>query len=182
MFYLVEDYEQNLAYDSYFYATLFDPETKEIFTQEYGSTAYAGGAHTIEKNGTIKRFVEGKGWVEVEYRECTPDVRELYDRVRTINMKLKYRKEMIEIAKDLNLTTYHEARKLTQAFPGWDRYEWNNRNYFEFKAVAQLLRTRVFRSSFRQSLRDQVLVWLGESVNRFEKPLSPRQLAMITRR
>ena len=39
MFYLVEDYEQNPAYDSYFYATLFDPETKEIFTQEYGSTA-----------------------------------------------------------------------------------------------------------------------------------------------
>ena len=119
---------------------------------------------------------------EVEYRECTPDVRELYDRVRTINVKLKHRKEMIEIAKDLNLTTYHEAEKLTQAFPGWDRYEWNNRNYFEFKAVAQLLRTRVFRSSFRQSLRDQVLVWLDESVNRFERPLSPRQLAMITRR
>ena len=113
---------------------------------------------------------------------CTPDVRELYDRVRTINVKLKHRKEMIEIAKDLNLTTYHEAEKLTQAFPGWDRYEWNNRNYFEFKAVAQLLRTRVFRSSFRQSLRDQVLVWLDESVSRFEKPLSPRQLAMITRR
>ena len=87
MFYLVEHYEQNLAYDSYFYATLFDPETKEIFTQEYGSTAYAGGTHTIEKNGTIKHFVEGKGWVEVEYRECTPDVRELYDRVRIINVK-----------------------------------------------------------------------------------------------
>jgi hypothetical protein len=48
-------------------------------------------------------------------------------------------------------------------------------------AAAKLLRTRNFRSSFRASLRDQIVAWLetSEGLRRFDSPLSQRQWEIL---
>ena len=183
MFYAVYDREENGYHDSYFHAGFFNPETKEFFEQEYGSTAFPTAArHLKDLNGKLTRFVKGVRQ-EIEFvTETPPSIIALYRRVARIRQHLEYRKEMQEIAKELHLDTYHEAIKLTNAFPNWRIYKWQNLDYFEFKAVFDLLKTKNFRSNFRKSLADQVRNWLKESEPRFHKPLSQKQLSFIVRR
>ena len=88
---------------------------------------------------------------------------------------------MQEIAKDLELSNYHEAVRLTRAFPAWKYYKWTNADYFEFKAVYQLLKTKSFRSSFRESLAKQIREWVKDSAPKYTKPLSPKQMSFIVK-
>lgn len=72
MFYAVYDREENGYHDSYFHAGFFNPETKEFFEQEYGSTAFPAAAHHLEDlNGKLTRFVKGVRQ-EIEFVTETP--------------------------------------------------------------------------------------------------------------
>lgn len=183
MFYVVYDREENGYHDSYFYAGFFNPETKEFFEKEYGSTAFPTvPRHVEELNGKIDRWVNGKR-EEIEFTQNTPqEVLELYYRVAKLRQRLKHRKQMQKLAKDMQLGTYHEAARLTKAFPMWEVYNYKNLDWFEFDAIYKLLKTKNFRSSFRKSLADQVRVWVKEETPKYAKPLSPRQLSTIVRR
>jgi len=49
----------------------------------------------------------------------------------------------------------------------------------DFENIVKLLKTKKFKSEFRQSLRDQVLLWLNNPNAIYNSPLSYRQLAAI---
>lgn len=180
MYYLVSDRHENLAYDSYFYATVFDPETYDYFESEYGSTAWAESPHQVtECGGELSRFLNGQHQT-VKFSLETPQwVLDLYRRIVDVRARLTHRAKMKEIAKELNLGNYHEASRLTNAFVGWETYNYHSKNYFAFKAIYNLLKTKKFRSAFRQSLAEQVRSWVKEVDPKYEKPLSPKQLSYL---
>lgn len=171
MWYLVEDREQNLYHDSYFYATIFNPETLDYFEFEYGSTAYANTptfASDIPEK-TITRHKDGKH-EEVKFTCDTPkEVKDLYRRVIKVHTKLEIRDKMKKLANELSLATYHEAYKLRGAYYKEE----------EFEAVCNLLRVKKFRSNFRKSLSEQVRDWIKDPSPKYEKPLSPKQISYI---
>lgn len=171
MYYLVEDREQNLYHDSYFYATIFNPETFDYFEFEYGSTAYAT-APTFASNipeKTVTRYKDGKK-EKVEFTCDTPqEIKALYRRVAKVHWKLELRQKMKELARELHLDTYHEAWKIRYTY-GKDE---------EFEAVCKLLRVKNFRSNFRKSLAEQIRAWLKDPSPKYEKPLSPKQMSYI---
>lgn len=173
MYYVIRDREQNLPYDNYFYATFFNPETLDYFEELYGTTSFTSSPLRVaDLGGKITHRVNGEPNI-IEFTCDTPhEVRALYDRVVLVRGRLAHRKEMKRMAEDLGLNNYHEASRLLRAFPDWaDR--------FDLRAISRLLKTKKFRSPFRESLAKQVREWVKEKTPKYAKPLSPKQLAYI---
>lgn len=158
--YLMEDFERNYAWDSYFYAVIFDGKNK-IEEVEYGSTAFADSpTHATE------------------YLEPTPEIYNRYQRVVRVREILKRRKEAQEYAKEMGLNSYHEAIRLMKAFPNRNMMYSDDWHYF--KAIYNLLKVKRFRSEFRKNLSNQVREWCSQTDPKFCRPLSPKQMSYLT--
>ena len=158
--YLMADIERNYAWDSYFYAVLFDGKNT-IEEVEYGSTAYYGSPTRAEG-----------------YLEPTPEIRNRYYRILQVRSRLNARKEYKEYASEMGLNSYHEARRLLHAFP--DRETMYSDDWYKFNAIYNLLNVKRFRSEFRKNLSNQVREWCAQSEAKYFRPLSPKQLSYLT--
>lgn len=151
--YVVNYYEKNFAYDSYFYAVVYNTETREVRDIEYGATAYASNSRDLPS-------------------DAPKDIMAEYRRVIQARQNWERRAYFIGIAKECHLDNYHEAKKLCSGCRGK-----------RLDAVKALLKVKTFKSAFRKSLAEQVRAWIKtpDELLRFPTPLSERQFAMITR-
>lgn len=158
--YLMADIERNYSWDSYFYAVLFDGKNT-IEEVEYGSTAFYGSPTRAEG-----------------YLEPTPEIRNRYYRILRVRSILDSRKEAKEYAKEMGLNSYHEARRLMNAFPARDKMY--SDDWYDFKAIYNLLKVKRFRSEFRKNLSYQIREWCSQSNPQYNRPLSLKQMSQLT--
>lgn len=136
---------------------------------------------TVWEDGAPREllFATTRGWSYPCYAshvDATPEVQAAYaawkledDRRRSILYRWRKRKQEIELAADLGVSRAH-VRRLLAAFGG----ETN-----DFLAIARLLKTKKFKSTFRQSLRDQVVTWMNDPNPKYARPLSANQLGCL---
>ena len=148
------EYEQNYPDDSYWYIEAF--HDGKVVRELVGTTA-AGSVGV--SNYTIDITEENKKALERYYH------REEVKRLWGIRAKLK--------AEAVNAKcSYHELKKLYYSL-SWKEYD----------ACLTLLNTKKFRSSFRESLANQIRAWMAQDREEqtWPKPLSPKQFGYIIR-
>ena len=152
----LREWERNMYDDSDFYMEVWNPEK--------------GIPEAI-------MFATTRGWSYPcygSYVDATDEVKEAYsawkaenDRRKRVMNKLNARRELRHKAASWGVSV-KEVKKLTYAVPrdtleGFDR----------------LLRTKAFRSKFRESLAKQVRAWITEETPKFPRPLSPKQMSYL---
>lgn len=148
--YVVYRYEENYPDDSYFYAVVFNTETKESHEVLEWSTAFAGVNTDIPE-------------------DATQEIREMWERHQRAVAAVKFRRMYKALAEDMHLPHYTYARKLH-----------NNLSVTLFSLVYDLLKVKKYRSAFRAKLAQQVRDCCVEAENKYSTPLSSKQFACIT--
>lgn len=149
-FYKVGEFEHNYHDDSYVYAILFNPVTKEESKDLVWTTAFGCDSNS-------------------DQYEVNEDVNELYERVSKLRRRLTSRAFLMQEAKGTGFTR-HQIKYLHELSSD------------ERVACLKLLKTKKFRSAFRQSMCEQVRNWLKDKDNGFatyDKPLSNKQFGYI---
>jgi len=146
-------------------------------------------------------FATTRGWTYpclASRPDATDDVLAEYrawkvadERRQRVLARLRARRLDRELAQEMDLPTYHHARRLRLAYgqhravhafeikAAPSRYRLGDAVSETFRAVARLLATKRFRSSFRASLAEQVRRWLLEPAQAYQQPLSPKQLQAV---
>lgn len=148
--YVVYRYEENYPNDSYFYAVVFDTETKKSREVLEWSTAFGGVNPDLPE-------------------DATPEIREVWARHQRAVAAVKFRRMYKALAEDMHLSHYTYARKLHTSLSA---------NLFSL--IYDLLKVKNYRSAFRAKLAQQVREWCIETENKYSTPLSPKQIACIT--
>ena len=148
--YVVYRYEENYPNDSYFYAVVFDTETKKSRKVLEWSTAFADVNTDIPEN-------------------ATPEIREMWKRHERAVLLVKCRRMYKALAEDMHLPHYIYARKLHTSL-----------SVTHFSIIYDLLKVKNYRSAFRAKLAQQVREWCVEAENKYSTPLSLKQIACIT--
>jgi hypothetical protein len=91
--------------------------------------------------------------------------------------------QVADTAKPAHLRAYN-ARQSSQWSDVWlydthVGYCLEDREINGYDGVVRLLKTKKFRSNFRQSMAMQVRAWLADTAPRYNTPLSPKQLRFI---
>ena len=148
--YVVYRYEENFPNDSYFYAVVFDTETKKSRKVLEWSTAFASVNTDLPEN-------------------ATQEIREMWERHQRAVAAVKFRRMYKALAEDMHLPHYTYARKLHTSV-----------DIRTFSLIYDLLKVKNYRSAFRAKLAQQVREWCVEAENKYSTPLSPKQIACIT--
>lgn len=119
-------------------------------------------------------FATTRGWSYPCYAsrvDATPEVIAAYEaynaerqRQQSIRRRWAWRQEQVQTAICCGISR-HELRRV--------RFSMNQE---EFKAVCVLLKTRKFRSKFRESLAAQVRAWIADPKPKYDSPLTRKQL------
>lgn len=150
--------EHNYYDDSDFYAIVWDEEEQTFKSVEYATTrcyCYHIGAN-IDASEDLK--FAWHLW------------RKHADRVQSVKERWKRRIELIGLAKECRVENYLQLKDLARAYDSE-----------KFKSCIKLLKTKKFRSSFRESLCTQLRNWLETPFEAREhsRPFSPRQADFI---
>lgn len=151
----IKERERNTYHDSDFYMTVWDEESqsaKEIM------------------------FATTRGWTYPALAskvDATPEVLEKYaewQRKERIRNRWAQRQRDIERSRKIGVDSYLKYRRLAQCYDFDTLYE-----------IEKLLKTKKFRSSFRESLYDQIHAWLNtpRKNRKYSSPLSPKQLSYL---
>lgn len=158
---VVGEFERNGYDDSDFFAIVFNPELNIESAIPYASTRYSSlGCHaTIDASDEVKA-----AWMAFR--------KEREERVRAERLE-SIRKETEEQKAKMLAAGVSElaADRFAERSSRWSK------DYRE--ACLVLLKTKNFRSSFRKSLRDQIVGWLEDSSPTYQTPLSDRQIARV---
>lgn len=155
-------------------ASMYIGETFDIYTQStyHDDYDYALSFHDGKVIETLISTTAGGTGLEKCEIDITEENKKLLDRYyyrKAVESKWFKRHLLIKDARAMQIT-YHEAKKLNEVL-----------NTDQYTAVYMLLKTKRFRSVFRQSLANQVREWLKDDYPRFEKPLSEKQFGYIVR-
>ena len=148
--YVVHRYEENYPDDSYFYAVVFNTETKKSHEVLEWSTAFGGVNPDLPE-------------------DATAEIREMWKRHQRAVFLVKCRRMYKALAEDMHLPHYTYARKLH-----------NSLSVNLFSLIYDLLKVKNYRSAFRAKLAQQVREWCVEAENKYSTPLSSKQIACIT--
>lgn len=154
MFYMVENTIEHAEHDDYAHIVVFNPETYEIKEE-----------HTWVPLGLQKFDCSN-------YPVASSEIVNKYKKFITLQEKLQKRKDMIELKNYLFLDSYHEAGRLQNSFE-------NYYNDSEAYIIKKLLRTKKFRSHFRESLAKQIRSWCRDKNPKYKTPLSYNQICWL---
>jgi hypothetical protein len=158
---VIRQYERNGYHDSDFYLVVYSAHTGTLYEWEYTSTRYGGsGIYGLGLHYTV---------------DATPEVRETASAIRVAEaQRAEQESREADVEAMVALGASPESARLfvdkLSKFRGTPKYN----------GVHKLLCTKKFRSSFRQSLRDQVETWLRDPNPTYDFPLSPKQTSYIT--
>jgi len=148
----IREWENNGYDDSDFYMCVWDEETQAPKSICFATT---------------------RGWTYPSYGsfvDATPEVLQAYQAYETKRLrknriceKWENRKEYMRIAKQAGLANYLQVIKLSKVTP-----------YGMWSNVVRLLTTNL-RSSFRKSMREQIVNWVNDPAPKYNSPLSKRQ-------
>lgn len=147
---VIDEYEHNMAWDSYWYAIIYTGKG-DAFKVETGSTAFANNLPHVEV-------------------DASPELMRRYNRYLKIKARLEFREYCIWLSEKAGFSTYHNVAKLAKVY---------GLKSDALNACIQLLKTKNFRSNFRKSCRDQIVAWLEEDEPKYLTPLSPRQMQYL---
>ena len=152
----------------------FVGETFDIYTQStyHDDYDYALSFHDGKVVETLISTTAGGTGLEkfeVDITEENEKLLKQYYHRKEVENKWFKRHFLIKDARVMNIT-YHEAKKLNETL-----------DIDQYTAIYMLLKTKRFRSVFRQSLANQVREWLKDDLPRFDKPLSEKQFSYIIR-
>jgi len=152
---VVSDRERNQYHDSDFFVT-YQTDAGGYPERQYGTT---------------------RGWAYLNTAtiDATPEVKahhvEFEKRVQELSRKLREEREAeerAELAVEVGLTA-EQVLKIQNCYPNLDVQD----------AIWRLLRTKKFRSDFRQKLAQTIRVWVADENPKYPKPLSAKQIQYI---
>ena len=152
--------------------SMFIGETFEIYTQsmyhdDYDYALFFHDEKVVETLISTTAGGTGLEQFEIDITEENKQMLNQYYRRKEVEGKWFKRQLLIKDAHIMNIT-YHEAKKLQAAL-----------DIDQYTAMYMLLKTKKFKSAFRQSLANQVREWLKDDYPQFEKPLSDKQFSYI---
>lgn len=160
----IRDFERNMYDDSDFFMVVWNEEKK--------------CAEQI-------MFATTRGWTYPAYHsspDATSEVMEKYKQWlndEEVKRRWKERQKHIKLRKECKLDNYHQLIKLLNIY-GCSAYGYRGLPSGEkWYAVEKLLKTKKFRSKFRQNMCNQIREWVASKNNQYPTPLSPRQLECI---
>lgn len=134
---------------------------------------------TIYRNGIFEKVSVGEDtWYNFDTQsfinQTSIEIRALYvaklNKAHRLSLATDIRRKLEEeslVAERVNVARVY-VRKLRKVYSGET-----------LQAIFTLLKTKTFRSPFRQSLRNQIVHWLTDKNPRFTAPLSPKQLSYL---
>lgn len=149
----VRERENNGYNDSDFFMTVWSEETQSAVTFMYATTrswCYPCMGSSVDASPEI--MAKFQKWEAYQQRKAS------------ILRTRQFRKEQFKIARECNIT-FKQLQELRLACVD--------------EKVVPLLKTKKFRSEFRQSLANQVREWLNSTNRTFDTPLSFRQLSYL---
>lgn len=155
-------------------ATMYIGETFDVYTQStyHDDYDYALSFHDGKVVETLISTTAGGTGLEKFEIDITEENKKLLDRYyhrKSVEGRWSKRHHLIKDARAMRIS-YHDAKKLNDIL-----------DIDQYTAIYMLLKTKTFRSAFRQSLANQVREWLKDELPRFEKPLSDKQFSYIIR-
>ena len=149
----VRERENNGYHDSDFYMTVWDEASQSAFTFQYATTrgwCYPCMSSSVDASPEI--MAKFQKWEAYQQRKAS------------ILRKRSKRQEQFKIARECGVT----FKQLTEL-----------RVACVYEQVVPLLKTKKFRSEFRQSMANQVREWLNSTDRKFKTPLSYKQLSYL---
>lgn len=153
-------------------AMMYIGETFDVYTQSmyHDDYDYALSFHDGKIVETMISSTAGGTGLEKFEIDITEENQKLLDRYyhrQAVEGKWNHRRHLIEDARKCNCS-YHEIKKLENVL-----------TIDEYVACFMLLKTKNFRSKFRESMAKQIREWMCDDNPRFEKPLSEKQFSYI---
>jgi hypothetical protein len=149
----VREREKNSYDDSDFYMTVWSEETQSAYSFQFATTRFwtypCMGSSVDASPEIMEKFQK---WEAYQSRKA-----------RVLKIR-RFRQEQFQIARECNVT----FKQLTEL-----------RVACVYEQVVPLLKTKKFRSEFRQSMANQVREWLNSTERKFKTPLSFKQLAYL---
>lgn len=158
---VLQNREQNMYHDSYFYAVYWDEETGTPKSTEYASTAYGGGGScTVDATDEIKE----------KYQAYLKNIADCNRK-----LKRKARADVLRTARASARSVLHG-----KAFVRFGSLRHKVFTEDHWVVIAGWLTNSRIRSPFKKSLLAQIVDWCNGK-NDYPCPLSPRQLNAFTR-
>lgn len=155
----VDQFERNGYNDSDFCMVVWDVINKQAKTIEFATTRFwSYPCYNSKVDASPEIIAEYKAWKV----KC--------DRAYRIQLKWNRRKADMMTARELQLDSYHQVRKLRRIYKE------------DVEVIYCLLRVKKFRSKFRESLSNQIRTWLREDNPQYKYPLSFKQAEALFRR
>lgn len=150
-----------------FVGETFDVYTQSMYHDDYDYALSFHDGKVVETLISTTAGGTGLEQFEIDITEENQQLLKQYYHRKEVEGRWFKRQILIRDARAMNIT-YHEAKKLQAAL-----------NIDQYTAIYMLLKTKSFRSAFRQSLANQVREWLKDDLPQFEKPLSEKQFSYI---
>ena len=180
---VVRNEEKNGYHDSDFYAVFFNQNSKNFYglfsREEIGSTRYGGGTSKLPVTENIAVIQLYKYWQGVVARR------------EKISVQRQFKSHLRFLTEETKLTG-KGLREIFEAYGGKipvHRTSWRmeelrcgsgtvSRAYQMARGINELMRVKNFRSDFRKSLAQQVLVWIETPVEerQYKTPLTQKQV------
>jgi hypothetical protein len=161
----VYQYERNMYDDSDFFMVVWNEETQSANTIMFATTrgwSYPCYGSDVDASDEIKS--KYKAWNQAEESKIRKAAR-----AKKAALLIRERQEQKVAATVCNIT-YVQYRKLFKAF---------NFNNDIMKSIVALLKTKKFRSTFREGIAKQIRDWVVQDVPKHSAPLSQKQLQYI---
>lgn len=155
------DYEQNGYHDSDFFMVVWNPEIKSTETICFASTrGWTYPAYGSKPDASPEIIAEYESWKKKKQRDS-----------RACSLKAN-RKKLIDLRKKIGFDTYHPIVKLEKACykKGYTEGQYN--------ALVKLVSGNL-RNEFRKSMAKQVKEWMMQKNNKYDFPLSYKQMQYL---
>jgi hypothetical protein len=157
--YCLEDREINGYDDSDWYMIVWNPVEGKTEQVVFASTCgWTYPCYCSRPDATPEVRAAADAWIAAERRKTR------------ICARWNQRKADMALARDCGLADRFQLDRLRHALVGYAG---------AYEGVVRLLKTKRFRSSFRQSMAMQVRAWLADAAPRYNTPLSSKQLRFI---
>lgn len=160
---VVMTYERNGYDDSDFIAVCFDTETQSEYRIEYASTRYSSTGFHATVDASDETMAAWDCYRQAQAAEAK--------RLRDLELQQVIEERMAKMV-DAGLDSFTINQFLSRS-TGWSESIQ--------EGCYALLKTKKFRSKFRESLRNQLVAWLQDPAPSHPTPFSTRQLEFLVR-